>query len=112
MPFALSYTEPQPIDYLKAAGVKLEKQYDSLEEKIVCFINACIELKACEFFVFVHLKSVLSDEKLEMLYAHCRREQVGLLLVESNKQRSLLSQEKAVIITEDLCEILENYEEI
>lgn len=61
------------------------------------------------FFVFVNLKSVLSDEKLLQVYAHCRREQVGLLLIESGKQRPLLPNERAVIITEDLCEILENY---
>ena len=111
-PFALDYTEPQLIDYLKAAGVRFETQYESLEEKIVCYINAFIQLKNCEFFVFVNLKSVLSDEKLKELYAHCRREQVGLLLIEDNKRRPLLEDEKAIIITDDLCEILENYEEI
>ena len=62
--------------------------------------------------MFVNLKSVLSDEKLLLLYEHCRREQVGLLLIESGKRRPLISGEKAVIITEDLCEILENYNEI
>ena len=41
-----------------------------------------------------------------------RGEQVGLLLLESEKRRNLLSCEKAIIITEDLCEILENYKEI
>lgn len=111
-PFALDYAEPQLLDYLKAAGVRFETQYQSLEEKIVCYINAFIELKGCEFFVFVNLKSVLSDEKLKQLYAHCRREQVGLLLVEDSKRRPLLDDEKAIIITDDLCEILENYEEI
>lgn len=111
-PFALDYAEPQPIDYLKTVGVKFEKQYDSLEEKLICYINAFIELKKCEFFVFVNLKSVLSDEKLKELYLHCRNEQVGLLLVEDGKRRPLLKEEKAIIITEDLCEILENYEEI
>lgn len=111
VPFALDYSEPQPIDYLKAAGVKFEKNYGSLEEKIICYINTLIELKKSDFFVFVNLKSVLSDEKLLQVYAHCQREQVGLLLIENCKQRALLSEEKAVIITEDLCEILENYEE-
>ena len=111
-PFALEYDEPQPADYLKASGLKFAKVYDTLEEKIVCYINALIELKGCDFFVFVNLKSVLSDEKLEQIYAHCRREQVGLLLIEDSKRRKLLPCEKAVIITEDLCEILENYEEI
>ena len=89
--------------------MKFEKNYDSLEEKIICYINVLIELKKCDFFVFVNLKSVLSDEKLLQVYAHCRREQVGLLLIESGKQRPLLPNERAVIITEDLCEILENY---
>lgn len=112
VPFALEYDEPQPSDYLKASGLKFAKMYDSLEEKIVCYVNALIELKQCEFFVFVNLKSVLSDEKLEQIYAHCRAEQVGLLLIEDGKRRKLLPCEKAVIITEDLCEILENYDEV
>ena len=58
------------------------------------------------------MKSVLSDEKIEQIYAHCRAEQVGLLLIEDGKRRKLLPCEIAVIITEDLCEILENYDEI
>lgn len=109
VPFSLDYEEPQPIDYLKATGIRFSKSYQSLEEKLICYINALIELKRCEFFVFVNLKSVLSDKKLLQLYEHCRKEQVGLLLVENKKQRALLPCEKAVIITEDLCEILENY---
>lgn len=111
-PFMLEYNEPHPSDCLKASGLKFAKVYDTLEEKLVCYINALIELKECEFFVFVNLKSVLSDEKLELIYAHCRSEQVGLFLIEDGKRRKLFSCEKAVIITEDLCEILENYEEI
>ena len=111
-PFLLDYEEPQPVDYLKASGIKFAKNYDSLEEKIVCYINALIELKKCEFFVFVNLKSVLSDKKLLQIYTHCRSEQVGLLLIENGKHRPLLELEKAVIITEDLCEIVENYEDL
>lgn len=109
VPFSLDYSEPQPIDYLKAAGVKLENNYETLEEKIVCYINALIELKGCDYFIFVNLKSALNDEKLSQIYEHCQREQVGLLLIESGKNRPLLKNERAIIITEDLCEILENY---
>lgn len=110
VPFALDYDEVQPLDLFKAAGVKFEKNYDSLEEKIICYINALIELKRCEFFVFVNIKSVLSDEKLLQIYEHCKREQVGVFLVEDSKRRNLLFCEKAVLITDDLCEIVENYE--
>ena len=87
----------------------MEKTYDSLEEKIICYVNALIELKKCEFFVFVNLKSVIDDEKLLSIYNHCESEKVGLLLIESSKLRPLLPCERAVIITDDLCEILENY---
>lgn len=110
VPFKLAYDIPKPLDYMKASGLKFEKTYDSLEEKIICYINALIELKNCEFFVFVNLKSVLDDEKLLNFYKHCSNEKVGLLLIECSEIRPLLKQEKAVIITEDLCEILENYD--
>ena len=112
MPFLLEYDEPQPTDYFKMAGVKFSNNYDSLEEKIICYINVLIELKKAEFFIFVNLKSVLSDEKLQRVYNHCLSEQVGLLLIENCKVRPLLQCEKAVIITEDLCEIVENYQEV
>ncbi len=112
IPFAIEYGEPQPSDYFKISGLKFEKNYENLEEKIICYINALIELKGCDFFIFVNLKSVLNDERLLRLYEHCNREQVGVLLIESQKQRPLLSMEKAIIITEDLCEILENYDEM
>ena len=109
VPFKLSYNEPQPAEIMKVCGLKIESSYDTLLEKIICFINALIELKKCEFFVFVNLKSVLSDEKLLNLYSHCKNEKVGLLLIESSIIRNLLPEERAVVITEDLCEILVNY---
>ncbi len=109
VPFSLDYGEIQPIDFFKSASLKFEKTYDTLLEKIICYVNALIELKGCEFFVFVNLKGVLSDTELSMLYKHCSLEQVGLLLIENSKCRQLLPNEKAVIITEDLCEIVENY---
>ncbi len=36
VPFQLAYEEPQPSDYFKAVGLKFEKTYDTLEEKIIC----------------------------------------------------------------------------
>lgn len=42
LPFSLEFNEPQPIDFFKMLGVKFEKTYDSVEEKIICYINALI----------------------------------------------------------------------
>lgn len=108
-PFELDYSEIQANDFFKVIGLKFAEEYGSLLEKLICYINIMTELKDVEFFVFVNLKSVLSDENLQELYKHCRLEKIGLLLVESAKIRPLAQNESAVIITEDLCEILENY---
>ena len=110
IPFSLTSDEITIEDLLKCLNVRFEKTYETLIEKIICFINALVELKRCKFFVFVNLKSVLSDDDLSSLYHHCALEKVGLLLIEHTKVRQLLNEEKAIIITEDLCEILERYD--
>lgn len=111
-PFALTFDEMSVDTLLKNANVRFERTFDSLLEKTVCYINAMVSLKHCRFFVFVNLKGVLSDEDLRSLYHHCALEKISLLLLENSRCRPLLREEKAVIITEDLCEILENYGEM
>ena len=111
LPFSLTHDELTAEDLFKS-GVRFEKAYDTLLEKIVCFMNAMVALKGCKFFVFVNLKSVLGDDELRDLYHHCALEKVGLLLLECGKLRPFLPEERVVLITEDLCEILENYGEM
>ena len=111
LPFSLTFEEAGVVDYLKLFSVKIEKSYESFLEKIVCYINVLVELKGCRFVIFVNLKSFLSDDDLRMLYSHCRNEKISVLLVESSVIRPVLPEEKAVIITEDLCELLVNYDE-
>lgn len=107
--FALDYHELILEDLLKSCSVKPAKIYDSILEKIVCYINLFVSLKNIRFFVFVGLKDILSDDDLERLYRHCLLQKVSLLLLESSKKRPLLPQERAIIITDDLCEIVENF---
>jgi len=108
--FALDYAELTPDDVFKICSVKPSIVYDSFLEKIICYINILVELKNTRFFVFVGLKDVLNDDDLKLLYNHCALKKVCLLLVESSKKRPLLSFERAIIITDDLCEIVENYD--
>ena len=49
-PFSLTTDEFTIEDLLKCANVRFERTYDSLLEKIVCYINAMVELKRCSFF--------------------------------------------------------------
>lgn len=105
-PFSLCYQELSPMDLFKMSDIRFEENYSNLTEKIICYINEMIALKKSKFFVFINLKSFLSDEDLLLLYHHCCMEKVGLLLLESSRLRPLLLEERATIITEDLCEIL------
>lgn len=107
--FALDYSEVCLEDLLKACNVKPLETYQSFLEKLICYINILTELKHINFFVFIGIKDILSDEDLVALYKHCSLHKVGLLLLESCKKRELLPTERAIIITEDLCEIVENF---
>ncbi len=109
--FATDFGELVIDDLFKCCGVKPAATFGSLLEKIVCYINMLTELKGAFCYVFVGLKDVLDDEDLCQLYNHCRLMKVSLLLIESSKRRPLLSEERAVIITDDLCELTENFGE-
>ena len=102
------YDELSLESFFKAVNLKPAKDYENLLEKFISLINVFTELKRAEFFVFVGLKDILSVKQLQSFYYHCNLKQEGLLLLESNK-RQTLQNEKVIIITEDLCEIVENF---
>ena len=79
------------------------------DEKIVAYIDIFAELKRVDVFVFVGLKSVLPDDELALLYRHCELKKIALLLIESHRVRPPLAPERSIIITDDLCEIVENF---
>ena len=108
VPFTLTYDDLTMPNLLKCLNVRFEMNYDNLVEKLICYLNVLVELKGIRFMVFVNLKSVLSDDQLELLYHQCALEKLPLLLIESSEIRDLLPNEKAIIITDDLCEIVEN----
>lgn len=112
IPFAIGYEEMQPTALFKAMDVKVAENYDCFTEKLLNHIDILRELCGIKVFVLVNVKSVLDDKGLQSLYDHCANEQICLLLLEHCKCRPLLDCEQAVIITEDLCEILENHREI
>lgn len=99
-------------DIFKASGIRLNQCYDGALEKIVCYINTVVQLKGVMFFVFLNLKSILTDDELICLYKHCEREKVALLLIENNMSRATLPMESGIIITDDLCEIVDKMPEI
>ena len=108
--FPIEYDELSPDAVLKAFSVRPAKNYDTLLEKFVAYIDIFAELKHVDAFVFVGLKDVLPDDELKLLYRHCELKKIALLLFESHRARDLLANERSIIITDDLCEILENFD--
>lgn len=106
--FSLEHEELTIESLLKTCSVIPTKTYDTLIEKLVCYVNIFIELKAVSFFVLVGIKDVLSDEDLSLLYKHCEMNKVGLFLIERRTDEKKIKNERKIIITEDLCEIVEN----
>ena len=80
--FSLDYTELALEDLLKASAVKPTKVYQSFLEKLICYINIFAELKNINFFIFIGIKDVLSDEDLSLLYKHCALQKIGLILID------------------------------
>ena len=106
---SLDFSDMSITEFIKAHSVRISQSYDGFLEKIICYINVLISVDGYKAVIFVNLKSYLSDEQLILLYDHCEKEKISLLLIESNVARPILDREKAVIITEDLCELLVNY---
>lgn len=107
LPLSLTFEEVQTSDILKMGKVRIQESHESFLEKLICYINCRVYLNNSKFFVFVNLKSVLSDSEIRQLYKHCELGKVGLLLIESYIIRPVLKEEQAVIITADLCEIVD-----
>ena len=97
---------------LKACSVKPAKTYDSFLEKLICYINVFISLKSVSFFVLVGIKDVLTEEEILSLYKHCELNKVSLFLLERGRGEKTSANERKIIITEDLCEIVENISEM
>lgn len=109
--FQIEFNEIALPELLKVCGIKPSKNYDCLLEKLICYINVYAKLKSVSFFVIVGIKSVLSNEELQCLYKHCELEKISLLLIES-AEKSRVKNERMITITDDLCEIVANIEEV
>ena len=88
---------------LKASGIKLKEDYSSLGEKLLVYMDLMTEYKLAEVFVFVNLRSVISNHMLELFTENCCCRGYNFLLID-NKAGVKLSREQRTVIDEDLCE--------
>lgn len=106
--FAVEYNALTIEDVFKSCGIKPAKTYDSLLEKLVCYVNILIELKSLSFIVLTGFKNVLTVDELQAFYKHCELKKVLVLLAEGKVFDEKFPIERRITITEDLCEICDS----
>lgn len=89
---------------IKAAGIEIIDDYDTLEERILAYMDLSREYKGKRLFVFVNLRSVVSYATLQLMMATAITRDYRVLLID-NMDYKKLSCESRIIIDNDLCVI-------
>lgn len=102
-PYAIEYDDSVSLmDILKIYNVCFVKEFDTILEGIVTYIQLWHRVGKISVFAFVNLKAYLCDSEIEQLYEMIRYEQVYIILFESHYEKKLLD-ENVKIIDNDLC---------
>ena len=89
---------------IKAAGIEIIDDYDTLEERILAYMDLSREYEGKRLFVFVNLRSVVSYATLQLMMATAITRDYRVLLID-NMDYKKLSCESRIIIDNDLCVI-------
>ena len=89
---------------LKALGVRHEEIEDSFFERIVRYIKIAADVLKTKLFVFVNIRSFLSDTQMLELVKEISYQGIKVLFIE-NQERDCLEGGFRYIIDKDGCEI-------
>ena len=89
---------------IKFSGMGISEDYESLGEKLVDYMELVTEYDRHKLFMFVGLRSYLSDSELDLFVDTVRRRGHEVVLIEA-VERIAINGIKRYIIDNDLCEI-------
>ena len=89
---------------LKTMDVKIEDYTEKFSERLVCYIKNVIGVLSVKVFVFINLRSYLTDNQMEELIQEITYQEVHALFIE-NQERTCLKGGIRYIIDKDGCEI-------
>lgn len=104
IPHEISIEKLNIQNILKSIGVFIDDDYDTLEEKILTYMDLTRELEGKELFVFVNLRSFIPNSNFEAMIETALEREHRILLIDSMEYQKL-EKEKRLIIDSDLCEI-------
>lgn len=96
-------TEFDIVGLFKLVDVKLESSYTSVTEKVIDYLTISYEFFHYNCFIFVNLKSFVSNEDLKKIYSFVQYNKINILLLENRISSNVSECEKILIIDEDLC---------
>ena len=89
---------------LKAVGIKHEEMEDDFFERIIRYVKIAVEVFSTKVFVFVNIRSYLTDEQIQELIKEIRYQEAKILFMES-QEKACLEGGMRYIIDRDGCEI-------
>lgn len=104
LPVNLNFTKINIESLLKASGMMLEEEYDSLAEKIIDYIQLVERFEGRRLFICVNMRSFIENGEMQRFIDTVQERGYQVLLLE-NAAHSLLKGEKRYLVDENLCEI-------
>lgn len=107
LPVGIEFTKINMDALLKASGITISDDYDSLAEKVLDYIQL-VEYFECEkIFILVNMRSFVEDEEMQKFIDAALTREYQIVLLD-NREYPLLKKEKRCVIDADLCEICYN----
>ncbi len=104
--FSADYTAPSDVSgFLKLLDLHIDNYGMTLPERLLEYMKLCRRFFGKKLFVFLNLKSFLSDNELELFYRTVMYEKFDIMLIEAVQRQKACSRERVYIIDGDLCEI-------
>lgn len=104
MPVNLNFTKINIESLIKASGIMLEEDYDSLAAKIIDYMQLVERFEDKKLFVFINMRSFVENEEMQRFIDTVQERKYQVLLLE-NMEHELLKGEKRYLIDANLCEI-------
>ena len=89
---------------LKAVGVSHEEIEEDFFERLVRYVKISVEVLSTKIFVFVNIRSYLTDYQVQALVKEIQYQEAKIILMES-QEKGCLKGGMRYIIDRDGCEI-------
>ena len=92
------------LNLIKGIGLTIVDEFESLEERILTYMDLARDLEGKNLFILVNLRSFVQQEQLQRMMDTALTREHQILLID-NMDYPKLKNEYRIIVDEDLCEI-------